>query len=62
MAVLTRPRRAERAATRGSPRPAALVFLSEARLEGRQALAVYPIVLFYFVVGWMVLISKSILD
>ena len=42
--------------------PAALVFLSEARLEGRQALAVYPIVLFYFVVGWMILISKSVFD
>jgi len=43
------------------PTAAALVFLSDSSLEGRQLLAVYPIVLFYFVVGWMILISKSVL-
>jgi hypothetical protein len=37
---------------------ASVGFLGDVRLEKRRALAVYPIGLFYFIVGWMVLVSR----
>lgn len=40
---------------------AALTFLSSVRLTDRRALALYPIFLFYFVLAWIILISKSVL-
>ncbi|KAI9342460.1 Yip1 domain-containing protein [Zopfochytrium polystomum] len=39
---------------------ASLGFLSDVNLGNRRALAVYPMCLFYFVIGWMILISKSL--
>ncbi|CAG8474559.1 15152_t:CDS:2 [Funneliformis caledonium] len=36
---------------------ASVNFLSASHLANRRALAVYPLFLFYFVIGWMVLIS-----
>jgi hypothetical protein len=36
---------------------ASVGFLSESGLERRKVLAVYPICLFYFALGWMILIS-----
>lgn len=36
-------------------------FLTDTHLENRRALAVYPVFLFYFVITWMILISKSVL-
>ncbi|KXS17361.1 Yip1-domain-containing protein [Gonapodya prolifera JEL478] len=39
---------------------ASLSFLSDARLENRRLLAVYPMMLFYVFLGWEVLISKSL--
>lgn len=41
--------------------PAALSFLSNVQLQQRRVLAVYPIVLFYFVLAWIILISKSLI-
>ncbi|KAI8912922.1 hypothetical protein PhCBS80983_g03173 [Powellomyces hirtus] len=41
---------------------ASIGFLSDLGLEKRRALAVYPMVLFYFVIAWMVLISKSLFN
>ncbi|KAI9033364.1 Yip1 domain-containing protein [Hyaloraphidium curvatum] len=38
---------------------ASVGFLGDVRLEKRRALAVYPMVLFYFGLGWLVLISQS---
>ncbi|KAJ3186608.1 Yip1 member 6 [Gaertneriomyces sp. JEL0708] len=40
---------------------ASVGFLSDVNLNERRLLAVYPIFLFYFVISWMVLISRSIL-
>lgn len=40
---------------------ASLIFLSDTRLQKRQVLAVYPIFLFYFVISWIIIISKSII-
>ncbi|KCV72450.1 hypothetical protein H696_00042 [Fonticula alba] len=39
----------------------ALTFLNHLKLQNRRALAVYPLFLFYFIMGWMVVISKSII-
>ncbi|KAJ3164710.1 Yip1 member 6 [Geranomyces variabilis] len=39
---------------------ASIGFLADLNLDKRRALAVYPIVLFYFVLGWLILISKSL--
>jgi hypothetical protein len=36
---------------------ASVSFLSASHLANRQALAVYPLFLFYSVIGWMVLIT-----
>jgi len=38
---------------------ASLQFLSDTRLENRKVLAVYPILLFYFVLSWIILISAT---
>ena len=40
---------------------ASVGFLSDSGLGRRRLLAVYPVGLFYFVLGWMTLISKSLL-
>lgn len=39
---------------------ASIGFLGDVRLEKRRALAVYPLGLFYFVLGWIVLVSPSL--
>ncbi|KAG0235116.1 hypothetical protein BGW42_005766 [Actinomortierella wolfii] len=36
---------------------ASIGFLSHSNLANRRALAVYPLILFYFIFGWMILIS-----
>ncbi|KAG0363673.1 hypothetical protein BG005_009093 [Podila minutissima] len=36
---------------------ASLGFLSDSNLANRRALGVYPLFLFYFIIGWMILIS-----
>ncbi|KAI9090528.1 hypothetical protein DFS34DRAFT_345765 [Phlyctochytrium arcticum] len=40
---------------------ASIGFFSDVSLENRRTLAIYPLCLFYFVLAWMVMISKSIL-
>ena len=37
---------------------AAVGFLTEPRLSSRKALAVYPIFLFYIILGWIILVSS----
>ncbi|KAI9141958.1 Yip1 domain-containing protein [Paraphysoderma sedebokerense] len=39
---------------------ASVGFLSDVRLEKRRLLAMYPVCLFYFIIGWMILISKPV--
>ncbi|KAJ3026822.1 UNVERIFIED_CONTAM: Yip1 member 6 [Siphonaria sp. JEL0065] len=39
---------------------ASMGFLNDVNLGNRKALAVYPMCLFYFIIGWMVLISRSV--
>lgn len=39
---------------------ASMGFLDNVSLNNRRVLAVYPIFLFYFIIAWMVLISKSL--
>lgn len=39
---------------------ASIGFLGETNLENRKMLATYPIFLFYFILSWVILISKSI--
>ncbi|TPX37443.1 hypothetical protein SmJEL517_g00746 [Synchytrium microbalum] len=39
---------------------ASVGFLDNVQLNNRRILAVYPIFLFYFIIAWMVLISKSL--
>ncbi|KAF9973720.1 hypothetical protein BGZ73_003020 [Actinomortierella ambigua] len=36
---------------------ASIGFLSHSNLANRRALAVYPLILFYFIIGWVILIS-----
>jgi hypothetical protein len=38
---------------------ASVGFVSEVGLANRKLLAVYPVFLFYFAVGWMIIITKS---
>ncbi|KAI8806382.1 Yip1 domain-containing protein [Cladochytrium replicatum] len=40
---------------------ASMGFLADVNLSKRRMLAVYPMVLFYFTIAWLVLISKSLL-
>jgi len=37
-------------------------FLADTKLQKRQVLAVYPIFLFYFVISWIIIISKSLVS
>jgi len=39
---------------------ASIGFLGEVRLEKRRVLAVFPMGMFFFVLGWIVLISPSL--
>ena len=39
---------------------ASIGFLGETNLQNRRILAVYPIFLFYFIISWVILISKSV--
>ncbi|KAJ3235001.1 Yip1 member 6 [Chytriomyces hyalinus] len=41
---------------------ASMGFLNDVNLGNRKALAVYPMCLFYFIIGWMILISRSIFE
>ena len=41
---------------------ATVAFLSQLVPKDRKALAVYPVVLFYIVLGWMVLMHKPFID
>ncbi|KAI9199289.1 Yip1 domain-containing protein [Polychytrium aggregatum] len=39
---------------------ASVGFLGDLNLSNRRALALYPMILFYFIIAWLILISKSI--
>ncbi|KAI8613017.1 Yip1 domain-containing protein [Chytriomyces sp. MP71] len=41
---------------------ASMGFLNDVNLGNRKALAVYPMCLFYFIIGWMILISRSVFE